>query len=368
MSQPRKKKSGLAPHAAMIPPIPLKRPPNTSLQVGMDELDGQMTAALEAVIRRILDQIKVVMSVESIKVLGTRAHMLLAMQSTHRSIRRLVRQDSQDMDLSVDALPLTRVQLERCFLALLIQDNPDRWHKRYRKNAWKTFAEKFFRDQTALGHLEPFKPHFASDGAGVGLLRAFAREMGVWEDEFQTVRILTTGDKPDRRWPMRYIAQMPTPGRTIELLEDPGLKRLASVVYPYYDSLSHFSHGGMVGVMSASVLRPESAAFGSDADKQHFFLTSIVEKTLPLSYVSVLITATLFAAGMGADQEVRDVLRHAWQPYHSDGSPMGVAVWDEWAAALLDADWPLPAKKARAADHAGKQQEKEKGFTSQKRG
>jgi hypothetical protein len=35
------------------------------------------------------------------------------------------------------------------------------------------------------------------------------------------------------------------------------------------------------------------------------------------------------------DYSVMEVLSTAWQPYHSDGSPLGIALWDGWADKAL---------------------------------
>ena len=313
---------------------PLSRPPRTDLKVRIQDLDRLSFQAMDMVVGLLKSSMERSLSLETIQFLGAKAHMLMAMQSTHRSIRKLVQADQDQLDLSVDALSLTRVQLERCLLALLLDDNPARWFKRYRKNAWKVFAEKYFRDQQALEHLEPFRSYFGPQGEGISLLRAFAREMGVCEDELQTVRIVAKADKPETRWAMRYIVQMPPPGRIIEWLNDPNRKRLAEILFPYYNNLSHFSHGGLAGIMEAGLLRPDSTALPPDG-RGEFFRRCIMEETLPPSYVTMLATTTLFAIPFLEQEGVRGALVKAWQPYHSDGSVLGVAVWDNWAKMVL---------------------------------
>jgi hypothetical protein len=273
-------------------------------------------------------------SIERIRLLASRAQMLLAMQGTHRSIRRLLTVGEDALDLTVDALPLTRVQLERCFLSLLIVDKPQRWFKRYRKNAWKAFAEKFFRDQCCVGEMEGFREYFGPSGTGVRMLREFAREMDVWEDELQTLRIQATGDDPDPRFPPRHIADMPTPGRAIEHIEDPARKKLAEVLYPFYASLSHFSHGGLVGVMQAAILRGEPGQI-QPQDREQFYRANVMETTLPVSYVCMLLNTSLFALDLPEADALAAALVDAWQPYFSDGSLLGIAVWDTWAREAL---------------------------------
>ncbi len=264
------------------------------------------------------------------------------MKSTHRSIGQLVMAET---DLAVDALPLTRMQLERCFLALLIEDQPGRWYKRYRKNAWKAFAEKFFRDQQCIGHLEPYKEYFSPNGSGIGTLRAFSREMDVWEDELQTVRVLIRGEQMDPRWDKRFIADMPTPGKALHVLEVETYRQLARMLYPWYDNLSHFSHGGLAGVMEAAILRSDPVCDASQPQlsRDEFFRSSVMEQTLPPSYVAMLFVATLFCESQPLEQDVRAILAEAWQPYHADGSPMGIALWDRWARQVLT-EQPQPAE------------------------
>jgi hypothetical protein len=326
-------------------PPPLHRPPRTDLEVHVRDLDEQILPALTHVTDGLFERIEQASSLDAIGLLLTKAHLLLAMRSTHRSIRILVSAQPEALDLSVDALPLTRVQLERSFLALLIEDNPDRWYKRYRKNAWKAFAAKFFRDRAALGHFEQFKDHFGPSGEGFTALREFAREMYVWEDELQTLRAEILGEPlEDPRWNKRYIADMPTPGKAVRLIEAEDRATLARLLYPYYHSLSHFSHGGLVGAMQAAILRPDRRVQVSEQfDRESFWNSSVLEMTLPLSYVALLLVATLFARdalATGDDQaeQTRQTLLNTWKPYHANGSALGVAVWDHWAAGVLGED------------------------------
>ena len=325
------------------PPAPLGRPPRTDLKARIGELDERVFAAIEAVAGPIAAAMDDSTSLEGIQQFGTQRQMLLAMRGTHRSVRRLVSDSPEQMELSLDALPLTRVQLERCFLALLLADNPGRWHARFRKNAWKAFAEKFFRDQRTLGHFEPYEGYFGCSGTGVGLLRKFAHEMSVSEDEFQTVLVQVTGDEPDPRFKMWFIADMPTPGRSLQELTDPTHRRLAELLYPYYDNLSHFSHGGLAGVMQAAILRKDPGVEETEDQRNRFWAGNVLEQTLPLSYVSMLFVATLFARPYLDDEKTRRALLEAWCPYHCDGSAMGIAVWDRWAADALGATDPQEA-------------------------
>ena len=321
-----------------LAPPPLKRAPRTDLAVHMGELDTAVFAAVEAVAQKLMDSLAGSSSLDQLRLLLTKAHMLLAMKSTHGSIRRLVSRDDANLDMAVDAFPLTRVQLERCFLGLLLEDNPDRWNKRYQKNAWKAFAKKYFRDQCSLAHLPPFRDYFGPSGAGIAMLRSFAREMYVWEDELQTLRVQIRSEQMDPRWNKRYIADMPTPARALGLLSDPTRKALAELLYPYYDSLSHFTHGGMVGVMQAALLRErDDADESAKAGRERFWYTNIMEGTLPASYVAQLFLATLFSLGFPDDAQLRERLVAAWTPYHCDGSPLGIGVWDAWAGEALGA-------------------------------
>lgn len=324
------------------PPSPLSRAPRTDLQARVGDLDKRMFTAVAAVVEHLTGDIDESLSLDHMKLLMTKAHLLLAMKSTHRSIRHLVGLGQDQADLTVDTLALTRIQLERCFLALLLEDNPKRWHVRYRKNAWKAFAQKFFRDQRILGKFKPFGEYFGPSGKGVGMLRDFAREMNVWEDEFQTLRTEVLDDEPDPRWSRRQIVDMPHPAHTPAELKDPARQELARLLYPYYSNLSSFSHGGLAGVMTAALLRPDFAPAGkAQFDKQRFWARNVLETVLPGSYVAVLLVATLFAEPFLAGDEgkkLRTGLTGAWCPYHRDGSALGVALWDAWAGKVLQGE------------------------------
>lgn len=323
------------PPAAPIPPA-LGRCPRTDLRARIETLDEGVAAAIQAVAARLRARIDASASLDQMRLLAAKAQLLLAMRDTHASIATLVRAGPDRPELSVDALALTRVQLERCFLALLIEDQPGRWFKRYCKNAWKAFAEKFYHDRCSVGHHPGYAEYFGPNGTGVTMLRQFARELEVWEDEFQTLRLQATGDpSDDPRFEPRYIADMPTPARCLSLLEDPTRRDLARLLYPYYSTLSHFSHGGLFGVMQAAILRGESGSAGGDCEE--FYRRHVLETTLPVSYVSMLLTATLIAVGLDDNADLLKLLSCTWQPYHSDGSLMGIAVWDSWARSAVGA-------------------------------
>ena len=334
----RKNKSDARPRFVSVPPAPLDRAPRTDLEIRIQDLDELTFRAVDIVADALRDSVGRIHSLEKLRLAATKAHVLEAMKSTHKSMGHLIAQHGSADDLSVDGLLLARLQLERCFLGVLLEDNPRRWFKRYQKNAWKALAEKFFRDQRTVGHLDGFSGHFGSSGTGVSQLRKFAREMDVNEDEIQTVRIQVLDEPPDPRYTQWFIPDMPTPGKALSQIKDPAWKDLAEVLYPYYDNLSHFSHSGMMGVLAAAILRPDTP--GTEhigVDREGFWQSNVMGIALPASYVSMLLTATMFALSLPADETFRAVIAQTWQPYHSDGSPMGIAVWDNWARDALGA-------------------------------
>ena len=306
------------------------------MQANAAELDGRVFAAVSAVTDALGAAIEASHSIAQIHLLATHVHLLGAMKSTHRSIRCLMsHQSDDDLDLTVDALPLARVQLERAFLTLLLAEKPKRWHARYRKNAWKALAEKFFRDRCTVGHLEAYQEYFSSNGPGIAALRAFAHEMGVSEDEFQTLRSdILADEEDDPRWKRWFIPDMPNPRKSLPELADPARLGLAELLYPAYDSLSHFSHGGLAGVLGSAILRTPDVA-GIEINREQFWASAVLETTLPMSYVTMALVATLVHHEMLDAPDVRRVLLDAWRPYLCHGMPLGIAVWDAWAGPLL---------------------------------
>ena len=345
MTDAMEKRHRKGPRRPRRPPPPLAQPlaraPRVDMQATAAELDGRVFAAVDTVRAALNAAIEVSPSIAQVQLLATHTHLLAAMVSTHRSIRRLTAGDTgRDLDLGLDALPLTRVQIERAFLGLLLAENPKRWHTRYRKNAWKVLAEKFFRDRRMVGHLEPYREYFSSNGQGIAALRAFGREMGVSEDEFQTLRSkVLEDDEDDPRWTKWFIPDMPTPRMCLGELADGTRRRLGELLYPAYDSLSHFSHGGLAGVLGSAILRAGDET-NNTIDRERFWSSAVAETALPTSYVTTVLTATL-AAGLVADADgVREGLLGAWRPHLCDGMPLGIALWDAWAAEALGADRP----------------------------
>jgi len=317
----------------------LTRAPKVDMQTTAAEVDQRVFAALAAVTGAVNDAIEASQSIAQVQLLATHVQLLGAMESTHQSIRSLMsRENGVGLDLTVDALPLARIQLERAFLALLLAENPKRWHTRYRKNAWKALAEKFFRDRCMVGHLEGYREYFDSNGPGIATLRAFAHEMGVTEDEFQTLRAdVLQDEETDPRWEKWFIPDMPTPRKSLSELADPVRHSLADLLYPAYDSLSHFSHGGMAGVLGAAVLRAPDGV-GAEADREQFWASAVLETALPMSYVALVFVATVTAMDMLDSPGVGEALVDAWRPYVCDGMPLGVALWDAWACEALGAE------------------------------
>ena len=109
------------------------------------------------------------------------------------------------------------------------------------------------------------------------------------------------------------------------------------MLYPAYDSLSHFSHGGLAGVLGAAVLRAPDGP-GAEVDRERFWASAVLETALPMSYVAIVFTATVIAADWLDVPGVREALVDAWRPYVCDGMPLGIALWDTWACQALGAD------------------------------
>jgi hypothetical protein len=84
-------------------PQPLSRAPRTDLAVHMEELDARAFGAIDTVVAKLREAITQSNSLDELRLLTTKAHMLLAMKGTHRSIRRLIARDQAALDLGVDA-------------------------------------------------------------------------------------------------------------------------------------------------------------------------------------------------------------------------------------------------------------------------
>ena len=70
-------------------------------------------------------------------------------------------------------------------------------------------------------------------------------------------------------------------------------------------------------------------------DMDRFWSSTILETTLPPSYAAIMFNTTLFARDYLSDPKLSEVITSAWQPYLSDGVPLGVALWDTWVGQLL---------------------------------
>ncbi len=93
----------------------------------------------------------------------------------------------------------------------------------------------------------------------------------------------------------------------------------------------------LAGVLGSAVLRVPDGV-NAAVDREQFWASAVLETALPMSYVALVLVATLVSRDMLDQPAIRHALIEAWQPYLCDGIPLGIALWDTWARDVLEAD------------------------------
>lgn len=305
-------------------PRRITRDPQIEMEVKRSDLDSACFIAIERVAAKLLDGCDSHLRM-------TKGHLLRSLMLTHRSMVTLVtRGEREHMG---DLLPLTRLQVERVLMCMLLTEDPDKYLPRFRKTAWKAAIAGHWRMLAEIGHLDSAKEFEKKLNTEI---YDFAKEFAVTIDEVETLRSELHGTPLDPKYSETPIKCMPNPGSVEDIVSDPGLKHVAKRLYFVFNSLSHFTHGGLLGVMIGGLLGGRIK--GVDQSKaETFFEKQVVDPTFPCSYVAMMTAATLFGLPYKNDAELAAALIKGWSPHLNDATTLGVVVWDSWAKDALGA-------------------------------
>jgi len=305
-------------------PPPLPRCPAVGTEIQRSKADEAAYRAIERVAGKLLDKCDSHLRM-------TKGHLLRSMKLTHRSMVVLVTKGKQEH--SGDLLPLTRLQVERLFVCMLLTEDPDKYLPRFRKAAWKAHATSFYRDQAELGHLNHCKEYYATQEAEIA---EFGRMMDADDDEIATLAAQLKGQQLGSGFSWKEIPVLPNLASVEDVVSDPGLKAVARRFYLAYNELCHYSHGGFLGVMIGGLLGGKiKSVDASGADV--FFERQVVERTFPCSYVCMMTAATLFGLDYLDDPDLVATVIAGWSPHLCDAMTLGIVVWDAWAKQALGA-------------------------------
>lgn len=262
------------------------------------------------------------------------AAFLRATKSTHLSIIQLAAggRRAHTPELSVDVLPLARVQLERIFVALLLNDDPAKWWPQYRIHCWQAQSLEIIRDS----RLFPMNKEFQAE-CGQRLdfaLGKYADLVGATPDQRAEIRNLASSTVTSGRSGRLPVEELPSPGACESTLSKAELKAVARHCYPDYQEMCHYVHGGLGGVLHVGALRGDFPGTESQREKLQ---NMILHVAFPLSHIALVTTATLLAGNLVDDAEVSGQLIKAWSPNICDGTALGMHIWIDWAKTRLRA-------------------------------
>ncbi len=305
-------------------PVQLTRDPNTEMEVKREKADSLCYAAIERVANKLLDGCDSHLRM-------TKGHLLRSLKLTHQSMVTLVTQGKQEH--MGDLLPLTRLQVERVLMCMLLAEAPDKYLPRFRKAAWKAAITGHWRMLAEIGHLNSAKEFKKKLDAEI---YDYAKAFDVTPNEVETLRSELHGTPLDHEYTSTAIPDMPNTASVEDIVRDPALKQVAQRFYLTFNDLCNYSHGGFLGVMIGGLLGGHIKSVDqSKADT--FFEKQIVDPSFPCSYVCMMIAATLFGLPYTDDPDLAAALISGWSPHLCDATALGVVAWDAWAKNALGA-------------------------------
>ncbi len=291
--------------------------------VDADELDRSVNSC----VARATEALNSIASNYSDRDRGEISLVFRAMQSTHKSIRILLKEESKPT--SVDALPLARVQLESLYAICLMLEDP-KWVRVYVKDGWKKLYKQALlqKEETKglsrwVSSLNQRQPHIDN----------FTHICGVTEAERRTVEKEELGIPLPSGMVEEKIDTFPTPGKVIRKIKVPRRKQMLIRLYAEYEHFSSYVHG----LPNAMDIK---ASFGKYKDrfstkqKEAVFHKEIADPSLYLSCLSVVQSASELISLYPSDIELRAIVTQAWNLL-SNHSLIGKIFWDIRAKSLL---------------------------------
>jgi len=167
---------------------------------------------------------------------------------THKTIRGLLRFESDSFAPKTAALSLVREQLEAFFLLLFVLDNPDDRASHFMKYNWRRYYEFYLLEKTEMGGLESWKDYLRTKAPD--FLKKIAYQAGVTEEEQEREDKIFGGSASKRD---RLITDFPTPGRIVQQISCPRTRRLGEAWLPEWHRYCGLVHVHVPKLMNLEV-------------------------------------------------------------------------------------------------------------------
>lgn len=263
------------------------------------------------------------------------ATVLKSMQSSHRSIRKMLGWGEED-PRSVDALAVARVPLEGLYTICLFTESPD-WVDVYLRDGWRKQYEHFLLQREETKGLPRFDDF--SKNIGPKNLNAHRKILGITDTQVFTVEHEELGTPMPVGVAKQSIPKFPTPGSVVTTLANGTDKRsMLERLYFEYSFLCSFAHGLPDALLFKMMFDKDSKfrKFWDEAELKDTFRRSVAERAYTTSLISIVQSASELAPLYPANLDLVAAVVKAWQEM-SEGSLLGNAIWRLRTKKLLGA-------------------------------
>jgi len=254
-----------------------------------------------------------------------------SMRPTHEAIRELLRPENKS-PLSVNAMPLARLQLETLYSVCLVLDQPQ-YLDLYLKHCWKQIYVRHLLMSAECKNLSLIMTELDKQLLALEGLRKLA---GVTDEEMATIRREQLGESLPVGMSSAPIQQFPTPGFVVRKMRDSDRKKMLTRLYFEYQflcSFVHFSPHPRTFMGFFDDREPFGRMF-STGELENMFQKEIAGPAIWIDFLSIVQSAAEIVSLFPADVELRRAVTDAWAVL-SERTIMGRAVWEFRAKKLL---------------------------------
>ena len=253
------------------------------------------------------------------------------MRFTHVTIRNLIAEGPKT-PACVDALALTRLQLETLYSICLITQDPTAAAD-YVKNFWKDNYVRFLLARQECKNLPRFQAYINNQGCAV--LSQLQQASGVTDAEKASVEFEELGTPLPAGMSQVKIKRFPQPMGVIEAVVDPDRKRMLMRLYPEYRRLCAFAHGSAQSSMFKTAFweRSPLQRLIPESNRQNVFEKELVDAIFYSAFSVVQCTCELTPL-YPSDVELKRAAIEAWNLV-IDSHLLGHVIWDIRTKALL---------------------------------
>jgi len=235
---------------------------------------------------------------------------------------------------AVDALAIARLQVEALYSFCFLLQDPENIQL-FMKNGWKKKYIRFLLEREERAHLSYFGDF--SESQGPAMLQKLQQLSFVTDEERRTIESEELG-RPFGPQPVgsALILGFPTPRKIIEMMDEPSQKRMLTRLYPEYQFLCSFAHGGPEALLFRAVsdCRSPVRDVVSTGGIDDFYQREVLEPPVIYSALSAVQAATEVAAIYPGDMELLVKVSNAWQLL-SQFSVLSMPIWEVRAKGIL---------------------------------